>query len=29
VLRRLWPRVLVAMTIWIVLIGLMWVVGII
>jgi hypothetical protein len=29
VLRRLWPRVLVAMTIWIVLIGLMWVIGII
>jgi hypothetical protein len=29
VLRRLWLRVLIAMTIWIVLIGLMWVVGII
>jgi hypothetical protein len=29
VLRRLWLRVLVAMTIWIVLVGLMWVTGII
>ena len=28
-LRRLWLRVLVAMTIWIVLVGLMWVTGII
>ena len=28
-LRRLWLQVLMAMTIWIVLIGLMWVIGII
>ena len=27
-LRRLWLQVLMAMTIWIVLIGLMWVIGI-
>jgi hypothetical protein len=27
--KRLWLRVLVAMTIWIVLVGLMWVTGII
>jgi hypothetical protein len=29
VVRLLWLRVLVAMTIWIVLVGLMWVTGII
>jgi hypothetical protein len=29
VLRRLWLRVLVAMTLWIVFVGLMWVTGII
>jgi hypothetical protein len=29
VLRQLWLRVLVAMTLWIVLVGLMWVTGII
>jgi hypothetical protein len=29
VLRQLWLKVLTAMTIWIVLIGLMWVIGII
>jgi hypothetical protein len=28
VIKRLWLRVLVALTIWIVLIGLMWAVGI-
>jgi hypothetical protein len=29
VLRRLWLRVLVAMTLWIVIVSLMWVTGII
>jgi hypothetical protein len=29
VVRQLWLRVLVAMTLWIVLVGLMWVTGII